>query len=409
MKRYWLVAFSAVSLMLGAITSASATVTADDQCGAANPLVVNDGPAGPIATRVANGWDCPAVALEITSNLAIPNSETTVLIHAASILVQTAGDPTDPAQRVQMIHDGPGSNLRLVAESGNLTLFGASIKAHTELRLTCRPDTCVIESDFSDLIAAANFANPAGGGALLLFAGGSVDIQTTNTHGGALFEVTASNGDITLICKSGDTACKDPTVGTPPDILAACVVNGQLQFPCNNINFPDAAALRSVCLGTVGVTCNGGSKEKRFTAKGDIHLEGSTITSIDHISFNTQGGIFAQGATIESNDAIVMNAKNPVDLRGAIISAGAQMNVTAGTGCALPPAICIDATNANIQGGSLLWWARGGAAVIKLCGGDFEAIGVKVPRFNGDSTPPFSPNVLDTAAECGADGPATTN
>jgi hypothetical protein len=313
-----------------------------------------------------------------------------------------------------MIHDGVGSNLRLVAESGNLTLLGATLKAHAELRLACKPAGCVIETDFSDVIAAANFAAPAGGGKLLMFAGGSVDIQTTNTHGGDLFEVTATNGSITLICKTGDTACKDPTVGTPPDIFVnspGCVVNGVLQPNCT-VTFPTVNDIRSVCLGTIGVSCNGGHKEKRFTAKGDIHLEGTTLTSVDHITFNSgQGAIFAAGATIESGDAIVMNSRNPIDLKNASITAGEHMNVTAGAGCPLAATgtPCIDATNANIQGGEMQWFARGGNSIIKLCGGTFTVPGSKVPSFNGDNNSPYGPNVLDTAAECPGEGAATIN
>ena len=142
------------------------------------------------------------------------------------------------------------------------------------------------QSDQSEIIAAAKFTNPKAGGSLYIFAA-KVDIETTITHGGDHFEITASNGDIKLICKvGGDTACKDPTVGTPPTSSRPSA--DSIQSLCNP-TFNNAAESKSVCIGTGGdKPCNGGYKEKRFTATGDIDITGSSITAIDHITFNSE-------------------------------------------------------------------------------------------------------------------------
>jgi hypothetical protein len=411
MKKYWVIACCSLLLALTTtVLPANATNTANDNC-AENPLIVDDGPAGPKALRVADGYICGAVTLEIRTSLNV--TDHTLEIVAKEILIEplAPADPADPAQRVQVINNDTDGLIRIRSMAGNVVFNGATVKAKGELRIGCAGSSCRVQADQSDLIAAANFNPPGGGGNLLIFAA-IVDIETTNTHGGDLFEITASGGGIKLICKTGDQTCKDPTTGTPPDILLAQCEDpanpGQLLFPCFP-TFNTAAELKSVCIGSGTVTCNGGHKEKRFTATGDIDITNSKITSVDHITFTSNGGkILADGAVIETGDTLKIFGKNGVTMKGATFTAGATLNVSGGTGCPVN-SLCIDATDANVQGAQMNWFARGGSARIRLCGGTFIVPGVKVPAFNGDGTPPYGASVLEDAAECGADGPATIN
>ena len=402
MKKLWIAACCSLLLALG-VVPASAN-TADDNC-AENPLIVDDGPNGPKAVRVANSYICPGVTLEIRTSLNVTDSS--LQITAKEILIEPLppNDPADPAQRVMIINDlGGGSSTRIRAAAGNVIFNGAVVKAHDLLNISCGGANCLFQSDQSEIIAAANFTNPKAGGSLYIFAA-KVDIETTITHGGDHFEITASNGDIKLICKvGGDTACKDPTVGTPPDIIAAQCGN-PIQYPCNP-TFNNAAELKSVCIGTGGdKPCNGGYKEKRFTATGDIDITGSSITAIDHITFNSGGKILADGAVLHSNDALVLNGKFGVTMRNADFFGAERVNVTGGSGCAIG-SLCIDASFAHVEGGSMNWFARGGNAQIRLCGGTFIVPGADFPCFNGKCAPPYPASVLEDVAECLPDPPA---
>ena len=403
-----------------------ATITADDNC-SENPLVVDDGPAGPKALRVANGYICPLVALTIASDLNVVDP--TLDIRAASITVATTGDPDDPAQRVKIINNAPNSTVSLVAVTGNLTFLGATVKAHKTLRLECDggapPPGCTIDANKSDLIAATDFANPAGGGVLLITAVGLVNIENTNVHGGDALEVQSNNSDIRLICRDGDTACVDPTraAGTPGGTVeAACGLPPV--FPCT-VTFADAAELKGVCIGAAGVKCNGGHKEKRFTAiNGVIDITGSRIDSIEHMTFTSKK--FKGAGSILTAESVVINVSGgptlsdpavvpAIDISNASYTTDAQLQIRAGTGCPADndPAApnCIVAKGFQGTGSPLIIIARNGGAVIDLCKGTVQANlnrpGAGLPALNADAAPPYNNNggpfdrTLETDAECG--------
>ena len=111
---------------------------------------------GTNAMRVAAGFDCDNVALEIVSNLNI--TVTNLIIEAKSVLIKS----NDPAQRIQMVSNVPLSTIRITAVTGDITLFGASVKARNILTFACDgiQPLCKFTADQSDLIAAQNFQNP---------------------------------------------------------------------------------------------------------------------------------------------------------------------------------------------------------------------------------------------------------
>jgi hypothetical protein len=403
-------------LFLGAILTlgapARASVFADDNC-AENPLIVDDGPAGAKALRVANGYSCPAVDLTITTSLNVNDPNLT--IRAASITISTAGDPADPAQRVQIVNNPANSTTQIVAVTGNLTLLGATIKAHKTLRLECDgaapPPGCKIEADQSDIIVATDFANPQGGGVLLINAFGPIDIQTTNVHGGDALEVQSTNSDITIKCGEGETGCVDPTraAGTPGGVVeAACGLPPT--FPCT-VTFQDKAELKGVCIGQAGVKCNGGHKEKRFTAtNGTIDIENSRIDSIEHVTFTAKE--FKGKNSILTGDSIVIRASGKVDVTDANYTTDFQLQITSGTGCAAGIE-CITAKGLKAVGAPIIITARNGASIINLCKGTNQATlevpGAGVPRLNNDGVDPYTINTLDDVGDCGAGNEAIIN
>jgi hypothetical protein len=416
----------AVILALGG--PAWATVTADDNC-AENPLVVDDGPAGPKAQRVANGYVCPTTDLVINTSLNV--TDPTLDIRARSITVATLGDPTDPSQRVQIVNNFPDSTTSIVAVTGNLTFNGAIVKAHKTLRLECDgvnpPPGCKIESDNSELVAATDFTNPAGGGVFLITAVGPVDIQTTTLHGGDALEVQSNNSDIKLICKSGDTTCVDPTraAGTPGGTVeAACGLPPQ--FPCT-VTFQTPQELKGVCIGAPGVKCNGGHKEKRFTAQnGVIDITDSRIDSIEHVTFTAKK--FKGARSILTAESIVINitggatASDPavvpaIDITDAQYVTDFQLTIKAGTGCPADndPAApnCVVAKGFQGTASPLIISARTGGAVIDLCKSatqqaNLNRPGTGFPQLNNDATPPYTTTgvdrTLESDAECGGAG-----
>ena len=143
------------------------------------------------------------------------------------------------------------------------------------------------------------------------------------------------------------------------------------------------------------IQCNGGNKEKRFTARnGDIDFTGTELKSIKHMTLASKDGCIkaANAKLTVTNQNLLMNAVGPcldgssdtvIDVSGAEIFADTTIRINAQTTQA-----CTAANN-------------GGVDCINAEGAMFTANSVK-PRFNGDNTAPYDPNVLDDTAECGA-------
>jgi hypothetical protein len=388
---------------LGFTGLAEALDFSDDNC-AQNPFVVQT---AADAQRVANGYSCPFVDLTIRTLQNPPGvviTDPTLPIIAKSITI-TGPDVLDPGQKIDLVIDLPASRINLIAQNGNIDVSQASIKVHSILKLECNgsvPADCTITVDGSDLIASQSFVPLAGPGDIHIDARGQITITNTNTHGGARLEVQSINGGITFLCGGAGGGCQDPLTSG----VAATLCPGG--FPCT-VNFPTAADLRAVCIQADQVTCNGGSVEKRFQAKGDIDVTGSTITSIEHMSFNSSNGVFkGAGATLTSGDNIRIDVRGSttglsIDLNGAAITTG-RNTIVRTTRC--PAAgVCIDADDADIEAQNITMEAANSNGLISACDATFNDLGSDFARLNDDGQPSYDKNVLDTVAECAPKGP----
>jgi hypothetical protein len=204
-----------------------------------------------------------------------------------------------------------------------------------------------VKPDNSALIAAEDpgFDNPQGGGNLFFDIFGLIDIHTTAVHGGNTLEMTSRSSSITMICAGSGGTCKSPLDAPIPQIvLHQCPPQPNdppgtlIHFPCI-LNVPDAAALRGVCFPEVGVTCNGGAKEKRFTAATFIDFTGSTITSDQPVTFTCtglgfpgipdSGDLKAKGATFLF-DSLLIDCPGKVDLSDARLVMVTYLTVNTG-------------------------------------------------------------------------------
>jgi len=453
MRKRWIVTLGALALMLAIGGWAEAVPV--NTCTAGVHRVSAEGSAVAIG---ANGYNNPACHLIIDVSIT-PIPLTTLALSAHDITIDPAGGPT-PGVVVEIVNNNPQSVIQLNADETDITISEAHIKAHKLLRIVCTtgvglPD-CNLIVRLSELVATFDFAAPAPGfGDVKIIVDGNVDIQTSTVHGGARVEVTAKYGFITLLCAGGgDSDCKDPVPSKAVELCGTCPAEttcpptprvAPAVFPCD-VTFPTAGDLTAVCFPTPpGVRCNGGSVEKRFSACGDITITGSTITSVEHMTFETKGlkrngdqcdgHWLAAGATLTA-ESIVANIKGDgtspsIDLSNATLNTSAHITITAGSECpsplaAYPANVCINANGASIQASNIIMTADTNTGVIDLCGTAaadttqvptrppqavgatlINDVGADFPTFNGDSTPPYiSATVLNGIAECGALVPA---
>jgi hypothetical protein len=332
-------------------------------------------------------------------------------------------NPMDPTQRIQIVNDLAASELNITALGGpspagpvpgDIRVNNCALKAHKLLRFTCPSPDCEFDADFSEIVAATDFANPDAGGGLFFNIRGAIDIRTTVLHGGDTVEVKSIESSVTILCTGSEAVCKSPLDPPIPAIIQAqCPPQPGdppgtvIHFPCK-LKLPDAAALVGVCFPEVAVTCNGGHKEKRFTAGTFLDLTGSFITSDEHVTFTcgtanpAQGNLIAKGATFLF-DSLFVKCPGTIDISNATLVMVKNINMGGvGAQCA-PGALCVDASGANITARPLIITANTGQSIIDVCGGTFTLLpGTTFPKLNGDTVPPYTTNVRDTGAECGA-------
>ncbi len=395
MKKQLIVALGILALVFSLGGPAGAVLNfADDDCG--NPDTTIDTPAE--AARVANGYNCAGVDLTITTSLN-DNAPSDIVdqnlqISAKSLTI------TGP---LEIINDVALSSIRLVAEGGNIKITDAIIKAKDLLRLECKGVLCTIDVDDSELVASFDFSlTGSSTGDLLIIANGPINIKNTTTWGAALLHITSKSGSITWFCP-GAGGCKDPNLSKPDIITSQC--GDPIVFPCT-ATFDNSKELKEVCF--PGVTCGGGAKEIGVRAKGDIDVSGSTIKALDHISFvSTEGQFKGKKSTLTAPDNLTISVKGPIDISEATITSGNALNITAGSGCPAAPAVCINGRKSDLEGDNITIRANNALGVIDLCEASVDDLGADLPTLNGDSTSPFDPNVLDTAAECAPAGAAS--
>jgi hypothetical protein len=368
------------------------------------------------AQLVANGFNCPNVDLVLKMSLSSPGPGIPVQklnIEAKSFTCESPS-LVDPTQRLQIVNDLAVSELVITALAGNIKVNNCALKAHKLLRFTCPSPGCEFEADFSEIVAATDFANPDAGGGLFFSIRGPIDIRTTVLHGGDTVEVKSIDSSVTILCTGSEGVCKSPLdVPIPAIILAQCPPQpgdppGTLiHFPCK-LKLPDAAALVGVCFPEVQVTCNGGHKEKRFTAGTFLDLTGSFITSDEHVTFTcgtadpAQGHLKASGATFLF-DSLFVKCSGTIDISNATLDMVKNLNMGNVGGQCPAGALCVNASGATINAKPLIITANGAQSVIDVCGGTFTTTpGTTFPKLNNDTTPSYDTNVLDTTAECGA-------
>jgi hypothetical protein len=428
-----------LTLLLGVWATFGAERALAQTSGAACPppgLFVVDGSAGHTPAIVNGGFNCPAVDLVVSVDL---DPVMRLIITAKSFkVVPLAGAPGN----VQIVNDHPDSDIIITAvgatlanpaPGGDIIIDRGDLKAHRVLKFVCtgQSPACTFKADNSALIAASDpgFGNPQAGGGLFFDIFGPIDIHTTNVHGGNVVEMTSRSSSITMICGSGDGACKSPVVPPiPPIVLAQCPPQpgdppGTLiHFPCD-LDIPNAAALQGVCFPSpAGVPCNGGAKEKRFTAGTFIDFTGSTITSDEHVTFTCKGlpspipgsgDLKASGATFLFH-SLFIDCKGKVDLSDARLVMVTHFTSNTGVNCpaaTLPAgATCINVAGAEITARPLTLTASGGDSIIDACGAVFTVHGSGFPKLNNKTTPATYPQttVKFTDAQCGGPGTGAT-
>lgn len=425
-----------LTLLLGLFAVAGGTGKALAQtsgalCPPMGPPFVIDGSAGHEAAIVNGGFNCPGVDLVVSVDL---DPVMKLIITAKSFKVVPL---PGAAGNVQIVNDLPTSDIMITAvgptlanpaPGGDIIIDRADIKAHRVLKFVCNGQAppCAFKADNSALIAAADpgFVDPQGGGNLVLDVFGPIDIHTTTVHGGNTVEMMSRRSSITMMCGSTDAPCKAPNIPPIPQIiLDQCPpqpgdpLGTVIHFPCD-LDVPSAAALRGICFPSTGVTCNGGAKEKRFSAGTFIDFAGSTITSDEHVTFTcgtaapAQGDLKAKGATFLFH-SLFIDCPGTVDLSDARIVLIQNLTVNTGATCpaaVLPGSPCIDVAGAQITGRPLILTAKSGNSILNACGAVFTMHGTGFPRLNNKSTPTTYPQttVAFTDLQCGGPGTGAT-
>jgi hypothetical protein len=372
-----------------------------------------------------SGYSNSACNLTIKVDLPSNLMPVTLILNANTITVDGSPGPA----RVDIVNDNTASAVQLVSK-GDIILNFASVKAHKNLRVTCTNPACKFTSTNSDIVTAANFANPQGGGVITFDIVGDISITTTNLHGGDSIEMESKSGSITILCGTGITPCKDPLQAPVPAIIASqCPPQANdppgtlVHFPCT-ATFPDGASLTSVCIGAVGVNCNGGHKEKRFTAFTFIDITGSRISSIEHVTFTCkQQDLRGAGAIIDA-EQINIRCQGKVDLRASQLTSTTSILATSGPNCPRAPGTfgagdpgatepCLDAhgtndptTTTQMTGKPLTLTSNNGNTQVDVCQGIYTVPGSGFPKLNNDTTPPYPASVLATDGQCGGAGTA---
>jgi hypothetical protein len=348
-------------------------------------VVDTQGEADAVAT---SGYSNSACNLTIKVDLPSNLMPVTLILNANTITVDGSPGPA----RVDIVNDNTASAVQLVSK-GDIILNFASVKAHKNLRVTCTNPACKFTSTNSDIVTAANFANPQGGGVITFDIVGDISITTTNLHGGDSIEMESKSGSITILCGAGVTPCKDPLQAPVPAIIAmqcppqAGDPPGTLvHFPCT-ATFPDGASLTSVCIGEVGVNCNGGHKEKRFTAFTFIDITNSKIVSTEHITFTCKTQDFrGSGSTLEA-EHVAIRCQNKVDLSNSQVMTDKDLTIVA-SNCPAAGTDCVDLSGAVIFSDPVIVTANGGGKQINACGASItEPVSGGFPKFNSASSP----------------------
>lgn len=426
MRKQWC---AALGIFVLALATGGWAEAAENECNNPNPgeLRVSVAVSATAANIGLNDYDNPNCHLIIDQNITAAAGNTSLLLRASDITIEGGA---------QIINNDAAGEIRLLAEHTDINITNSKVKAHKLLSIICSGVTppCDLNVSGSELVATFDFASPGpGSGDLKIVVKGDINIQTSTVHGGARTEMTATFGGITLLCGPVGGGCQDPLLSSTAAALCDTIAPAGLgpeDFPCNVVfNTPDD--IRAVCFPVSEGQCDGGSVEKRFTACLDINITDSTITSVEHMTFETKGikqdgtkcdgRLLASGANLSSSiDSVVINivgngTSPSIDLEDATINSSTHTSITAGAGCPVKVApldatdICINLNSAAITASNIIVTANTGNGVIDVCEATLNDAGADFSTLNGDTTPPFSKingggleTILDDAAECAA-------
>jgi hypothetical protein len=325
-------------------------------------------------------------------------------------------DALNPGQPVTINNPNPGTTIRLNSLAG-FQISEADIRATNQVRIGCIQAGCTGEVDLSTIISSSTLAFGAPGGRVDFDTDGLLDIQTSTVYGGNNLTLFSDNGSIIFLCVPGQGGCKDPTLQPFPQIVLDKCGNPPV-FPCTLDNLSQAE-LKAVCIQAPGVQCGGAQIELHIQAKFDVDITGSKIDGKGSFRITTdQGRLFASGAELNAQNLNLLIAGNglepAIDLTDAILTVESNIRIstTGSSGCPAPPAICIDATGAVMNAKEIRITANGGNGVVRVCDARLVDDGNDFAVVNGDNNPnnpDYSPNVVDSAAECAPDGPVQHN
>jgi hypothetical protein len=365
------------------------------------------------AAHIAAGYTNNACNLEIRTS--VTPAGLVLNINALTIMV-IGPDVLNPGQPVTINNPSPGSTIRLVSQ-GNFKISEADIRATNQVRVSCILAGCTGEVDLSVIISSSTLAFGAPGGRVDFDTDGLLDIQTSTVYGGSNLTLFSDNGSIIFICNPGLGGCKDPTLQPFPQIVLDRCGNPPV-FPCDLLNLSQAD-LKSVCIQAPGVQCGGAQIELHIQAFANVDLTGSKIDGLGSFRITTDTGrLFASGAELTAQNLNVLIAGDgqepAIDFTNAKLSAVGNIRIatTGSSGCPAPPAVCIDVTGATMDADNIRITANGGAGVIRACDATLNDDGNDFAVLNGDNkptNPDYSPNVIDSAAECAPDGPVIAN
>jgi hypothetical protein len=362
---------------------------------------------------VTSGYSNNACDLEIRTSFtpAVP----ALVINARTIMV-VGPDALNAGQPVTINNPAPGTAIRLTSQ-GNFKISEADIRATNVVRIACILPGCTGEVDLSVIISSSTLAFGAPGGRVDIDTDGLLDIQTSTVYGGNNLTLFSDNGSIIFICNPGLGGCKDPTLAPFPQIVLDKCGTPPV-FPCNLDNLSQAD-LKSVCIQAPGVQCGGAQIEMHIQAKFDVDLTGSKIDGLGSFRITTDlGRLFASGAELTAQNLNILIAGNglepAIDLTNSKLTASGNIRITAtgGSGCPAPPAVCIDATGALVEAAEIRMTANGTKGVIRVCDATLNDDGNDFAVLNGDNkptNPDYSPNVIDSTAECAPAGPVIAN
>lgn len=389
MKKQWTIILGILALLLAPVGWAMAADPCPDTGG--TEFIVDT---AADAEEVDDGYDNAACKLIIKTNIETDAGVRNMRWEAKSIKVE---GPVD------IINNNFDGAITLIADNGDIDIDKGKFVADDTIKFEClSPATCKITVKDSHLEANRHITINSQSDGL---------VQDTTVLGGEI-DFRSANGSFTWHCPLVG-GCQDPTKSSKEKELCG----DPPVYPCT-VTFANSDELREVCF-PGGGECSGDKILVRAFLFVDV--EGSKITSKGHfLIISDTADIKAKDSDLSSDTKLILVAATTVDVSNAKLSGKADLRITGGNSsgtCPVPDGLtatdCINAFGAELKSDvDINLTANENTGQVELCDATLQqgANGPPFPRVNGDQVPPYSPFVLDTTAECnanGAKGPAT--